>query len=446
MGDRARFMALCRAVAALVACAALYGVTGTAATELGDVPYHPPQLPTLIPDTFEDSYDKPPQFLVDAMRRNRGDADNLGEGGKAHPAADQSKIPVEINKYMNATKRIPYTDKDEVDAPKPVRVKKANGIIYKIGCGKKKGQIPCKDSSTKPRVLKRMYGTNLPQKINGKRLDKEHPWGPNVMPNGKPNQIMPSWDQNPSATIDSTPYGRPHEQFFQAEPGCQTDPLFKSYDQFNVQVDAELKRAQYARKKEREHLCVGLLNLLKAQYSELRAKGQTRRRTMSRKNALPFTQLEKRKNMGPHRRLLAAETRTDVLSMNATSLTNKFNKDGTLKKFKKGTNILTGQKLPKWKVTNTPDYTMPKKDLSRFDKSLKQIKQCVRDLKELLPALNTLRADVTRAKDPIFDEETQAQQNIGHDPEVEPADDGRPVPKNELGAGAPDMKPELWTP
>merc|ERR1711968_118309 len=203
---------------------------------------------------------------------------------------------------------------------------------------------------------------------------------------------------------------------------------------------------------EREHLCVGLLNLLKAQYSELRAKGQTRRRTMSRKNALPFTQLEKRKNMGPHRRLLAAETKSDAFDvMNATTM-KKFNKDGTRKKFKKGTNILTGQKLPKWKVTNTPDYTMPKEDLSRFDKSLKQIKQCVKDLKELLPSLQVLRADVTRAKDPIFDEETQVQQNIGHDPEVEPADDGRPTTgaprsnNNELGAGAPDMKPELWAP
>ena len=209
------------------------GVPGVGATEAEDTPYKMPVLlPTVIPDKLEDSFDKPPQFLVEAMRHRYGaHRTTLGEDARARPTSTKvaGVVNEEIDKHKPRIKKVPYTDKDEVDSPKPTTVKTKNGEEFKVGCGKRKGDIPCTDYN---RDRQKLYPSNLPGAAKAIRTSKTREFNVNephvsVTPNGSPNQIMPSWEKNPSETLDTTPYGRPHDQWFKDEPSksflCTTE-------------------------------------------------------------------------------------------------------------------------------------------------------------------------------------------------------------------------------
>jgi len=409
-----------------------------------------PQLfPDMIPAKLTDSsVDSPPDFLVNAMKLRGGweyAADgpikgkaldiapvgnlggSLGESTETNPTPSPTPGPTPppgppppdtIDQYKGDIDKELYLEKDEMDQPTRTKIKLANGKEHIIGCGDDKKSIPCQDNNE---ARPDFFPTKSSVHVEG-----------NPSPNGSPNQIMPGWGTNPSATLDATAYGQVHAGFFKEEKGCESDELFNSYNNVDPDIQQEKVRQTAARRNDREHDCVGLVNLVRIQYKELRVKGATRRRQMCGKNALPFVQMEKKPNMGPHRRLLSTISRqpSSTSGYDSVEPVDLQTRNGTNSSYNRTIqpliNPVTGEVIAERNLTFIPPGDLPKIELKHFDNSMYEINTCIRDLKEMMPQLNIIRADLIRDQLPQFCPEVKKAERIGTEPEPEPEDDGKP--------------------
>jgi len=273
-----------------------------------------------------------------------------------------------------------------------------------------------------------------------------------VSPDGLKRPITPSWDPIPELNTTVGAFAAPHAEYFEKEDKCVPDEAEESWNVLDQELEAELQRYTDARVYEAEHLCTGLVNSVEFQYKELRAKSGTRRRTMTRTNALPFVQEEREASGGPHRRLLSSSPETsdhsDVLQkvLREAAATegdsSRFEHDvrlvelaegsgggsgGSAPGFKRAEMVvdddmdlsrspMDGEPLPPRISPDIPAYDAPEMDLSHVEADAKQIDNCLMKVKELIPMLKILRAELASKATPQLSPETEKALKLGTPP------------------------------
>jgi len=424
----------------LLACMGLCGTTSASAAEkapavtlieMEEAPYRPPQLiPDILPDKFEDNLKSPPAFLVNgekAIKQHKmtkkhraqqkaetrsGYTISHGPGVGAAAAdprhdlgaanTEQSKVKFghagwSGNDLPVVGREIANLHQDDADAP-------PNGPP----CGDRPDLIPCTDNKAD---------------------------GGSVSPGGEPRHLQPSHGKNPELDLE---YRTPHAEFFTQEPDCETDVTEVSFNKLEQQLEVEHQRQADERAFEKEHMCVGMVKMAELMFNELKVKVGNRRRTMNRKNALPFTQEEKAAALGPHRRLLMSEDASGLIEDDPTSDPSDGDGGGS-EGGDSGSGSGSGSSDGGTEVspadeTKDPDgdtmgprpspqiapYKMPFIELKQFDKGLKDTDDCLMKVSELIPMLSSLRAMSAKEKEPIYEPLVETALKLGTPPPPEP--------------------------
>jgi len=451
--------------AAMVLVVLLCGGPGLATK---DTPYHAPQLIAeepiaAIPDHFEDDTLKPPQFLVDAKQRREKfledtraalSEQNLRPLPHHHHQNDVLGADLGAsNKHTDSSLEHKLGDLEKKTATEQ-REWGANGVPGKgvpivgpsiesvhrdeepprKGCGDRKHEMPCHDDAAP--------GDGVTYKDGS------------VSPGGEPRHMVASWDVYPTLP---TSYTTPHAEYFKKEDECMPDEASASFDKLDQQLEVELQRQMDGKTNHREHSCVGLVKNIEIQYNELKIKVETRRRTMTRNNALPFVQEEKTPNMGPHRRLLASLLQEDSDEITSGSgsgagsgsmaTTNAGNPPPMVLKTDGDLDLarspFDGKAIPGRGPQLAPyDYETsgPKslKSLGGLDKAeeevegmvgaenaeLSQLQRCIKQVDEMVPILKVLKAQSTQDIQPIMSPAAEKAFLLGKEPKPEPGSSG----------------------